>query len=192
MNANIATNLPDHYERNLGQIVRGWSDDKRAHGIQIVSFDRQPEEGVSTYATLGLSDHVVSLSESRQIRQELLMSANATSNAEMIASLMLWAAEFVLARNRALLRGEVVGLGAEMCEGFTLSSIYVTNPSPFNASLTEFQSAPATVFAYLVPITEAEGALVRSKGWRWFEEELERQNPDIWDLKRQDTIQFLA
>ena len=96
-------------------------------------------------------------------------------------------------RGRALLRGEVIGPGTPVVAGSTLAAIYVTNPSPFDKSLTEFVSEqPATVFAYLVPITEAEAVLVRERGRRWFEEQLEQQNPDIWDLARTETIRASA
>jgi hypothetical protein len=51
----VETSLPAHYERNLGPIAQGWSDKKSVHGIQIISFVSQPEAGVTTFATLGLS-----------------------------------------------------------------------------------------------------------------------------------------
>ena len=89
----------------------------------------------------------------------------------------------------ALLRGEVIGPGSPVIAGSTLTAVYITNPSPFDNSLTKFVSeSPATVFAYLVPITATEAALVREHGWRWFEDQLEEQNPDIWDLERSDVI----
>ncbi|MCC6202687.1 MAG: hypothetical protein IT494_06735 [Gammaproteobacteria bacterium] len=67
--------------------------------------------------------------------------------------------------------------------------MFVTNPSPFEKSLTEFASEPpATVFAYLVPITVREAVLVRDRRWRWFEDQLEKQNPNIWDLARNEAI----
>jgi hypothetical protein len=183
------TSLPEHYEQHLGEIARGWSDEKRMHGIQVVSFDSQPEAGVRTFATLGLSRHIVALSGTRRIRQELLMSANEGFSADAAAGLVMSLAEHVLQRGKAFLRGEVIGPETPVIAGSTLTAIYVTNPSPFDKSLTEFSSElPATVFAYLIPITEAEKALVRERGWNWFEDELERQNPDIWDLGRTDTI----
>jgi antitoxin YqcF len=187
------TSLPEHYERNLGNIARGWSDDKRMHGVQIVCFERQPEQGVKTYATLGLSRHIVESPRSRHVRQELLISANEAFASDAVAGLVLSLAEHVLQRGKALLRGEVIGPGAPVVAGSTLVAIYVTNPSPFEKSLTEFVSEPpATVFAYLVPITEAEALLVRERGWQWFEEQLEQQNPDIWDLARTESIQARA
>lgn len=160
------------------------------HGIQVVYFEGQPEPGVKTYATLGLSRHVVELPGARQIRQELLMSAHETFPSEAVAGLVLSLAEQVLQRGRALLRGEVIGPGTPVVVGSRLRAIYVTNPSPFDKSLTEFVSElPATVFAYLIPISAEEARLVGEKGWRWFEDQLERQNPDIWDLARTEFVQ---
>lgn len=183
------TALPDHYERHLGEIARGWSDEKQTHGIQVVSFEGQPESGVRTFATLGLSRHVVHLSERRQIRQELLLSAHDSFSGDAVAGLILSLAEDVVARGKALLRGEVVGPGAPVIAGATVTAVYVTNPSPFDKSLTQFASAsPPTVFAYLVPITSAESVLVQERGWSWFEDQLDQQNPDIWDLARTEEI----
>lgn len=187
------SSLPEHYERHLGLIAKGWSDQKRMHGVQVVCFDKQPEAGVTTYATLGLSRHLVELPGAKQIRQELLISANESFSSDAVAGLVLSLAEHVLQRGRALLRGEVIGPGAAVAIGSTLSAIYVTNPSPFDDSFTRYISElPATVFAYLIPITEKEAALVHEKGWRWFEDQLEQQNPDIWDLARTETVQAEA
>jgi antitoxin YqcF len=181
--------LREHYERKLGAIARGWFDEKQVHGIQIVSFKAQPEPGVTTFATLGLSRYVLDLSDTQQIRQELLISANDVFSADAVAGLVLSLAEHVAQRGKALLRGEVIGPGEPVISGSTLTAVYVTNPSPFDKSLTEFASeSPATVFAYLVPITAAESSLVREHGWSWFEAQLEAQNPDIWDMARSEEV----
>jgi hypothetical protein len=40
----------------------------------------------------------------------------------------------------------------------------------------------------LVPITSAENDLLKTEGWNWFEDALEAQNPDIWDMAREEEI----
>ena len=63
------------------------------------------------------------------------------------------------------------------------------HPSPFDDGFTKFDSEPpATVLAYLIPITATEASLVGARGWRWFEDELERQIPDIWNLARSEQV----
>ena len=177
--------LPHHLECHLGNIERGWRDDAARSGIQIVSFANQPEIGVTTFATFGLSQSVLKLNEARTIRQELITSVSATTSPDAVAGFLLSVAENLQKDQQALLRGEVLGPGKPVVSGATLNAVYVANPSPFNPSLTEFQSAPpATVFAYLIPISSQEASLIRSHGWRWFEAELENQDPDVWDWSR--------
>lgn len=189
MEAEAPNSLPAHYERIFGVIARGWADQEQSHGIQVVSFNGQPDSGVTTFATLGLSRYVVSLPGGRKVRQELLMSANEVFSMDAIAGLVLSLAEGIAERGKAVLRGEVVGPGTPVIPGSTLTAVYVTNPSPFGRSLTEFDSgSPPTVFAYLVPISALEAALVRQHGWNWFEDQLEQQDPDIWDLARTEEV----
>lgn len=181
--------LPEHYETHLGAIVRGWSDDRQHHGVQVVSFDDRPIAGVRTYATLGLSRKPLRLSGNRTIRQEILMSANNGFAAEDVAALLLSIADHALGRNRALLRGEVIGPSGPVIAGSGLTAIYVANPSPFDDSFVQFSCAPpALVFAYLIPITSSEATLVEEKGWSWFEGRLEDVDPDIWNLHRSEAI----
>lgn len=181
--------LPEHYERLLGEIACGWSDDTLNHGIQVVSFKNQPEAGVTTFATLGLSKYVLNMSGTRRIRQEILVSANENSQDVGLSGFLLSLAEFVVERGSALLRGEVIGPGKPVIAGSTLTAVYVTNPSPFDKALTKFDSEPPDiVFAYLIPITATEASLVGEHGWRWFEDELENQNPDIWNLTRSEQV----
>lgn len=179
--------LPHHYEEHLGPIAGGWSDDERTHGVQVVSFEGRPEPGITTFATLGLGRHIVDQPNSK-VRQELLLSAHERFSSDAVASLVLSLAEFVLRRGKALLRGEVIGPAAPVIPGSNLVAVYVTNPSPFEVALTQFPSEPATVFAYLIPITASEAQLARERGWRWFEDAVVKQAPDIWDLGRTETI----
>lgn len=178
--------LPDHLETHLGTIERGWQETgTNCSGIQIVSFARQPRAGVTTFATLGLSRSILKLNDTGAIRQELITTASEEVPSDAVAGFLLSIAERLQKTKQALLRGEVLGPAHPVVPGATLTAVYVTNPSPFDRSLIEFQSTPpATVFAYLIPISGQEASLIQSHGWSWFEAELERQDPDIWDWTR--------
>jgi len=67
--------------------------------------------------------------------------------------------------------------------GFRLNSLYVTNPSPLGDKILSHGQSDL-VFAYLIPIAAEEARLIESKGWRYFEDQLEDGNIDIFDLKR--------
>ena len=190
MECKVLDSLPEHYERYLGMISHGWMDRISETKVSIVSFMGRPEPNVTTFATLGLSRSILNLREDHKIRQELLVSANDTFLQTAIAAFLLSIAEDLIKRGQALLRGEVIGPGKPVIDGAATTAVYVANPSPFDKLLTEFPSVPPTVFAYLVPITSTEAALVREHGWDWFENALEKQNPDIWDLARCKEIRF--
>lgn len=177
--------VPEHLERYLGKIANGWSDDSSLHAIQVACFENQPQSGITTYATLGLSDAVLKMKGERTIRQELVISVHATLPGEDVSRFLLYCAEKIEQRDHALLRGEVFNMTYPLIEGATVTALYATNPTPFDDRFSELTSAvPPIIFVLLVPITESEVSLINKRGWNWFEDMLESQDPDIWDLKR--------
>jgi hypothetical protein len=189
MVANAYSSVPEHIEGYLGKISAGWSDTASSHGIQVVSFKDQPAAGITTYVTLGLSEVVLDLPKDRKIRQELVVSALDSFSGDDIAGFLLSLAEHIKVRERAVLRGEVIGPSRPVLNGATVSAVYVTNPTPFDSHFSEFSNVePPVIFALVVPITEKEASLVFSQGWNWFEDMLESQDPDIWDFKRMEQI----
>lgn len=179
-----------HYERHLGSVDRRFADDQEVHDIAVVSFKDRPERGVTTYATLGLSGCPLLMSaQTGLVRQELLVSANEAFEQEDVALFLLDLAVHVWRRDRALRCGEVVGPHIPVIPGSTLSAVYATNPSPFPDELWVVDAEPSpVVLAYIIPLSIAEADMLRTHGRDWFEERLERQNPDIWDLARTDEV----
>lgn len=47
-------------------------------------------------------------------------------------------------------------------------------------------SDPPTVLAWLVPVSVREAALIGSHGWKWFEDRLVAEQPNLFDLARGD------
>lgn len=183
--------MPEHLESYLGQIAHGWGVNDQSHGIQIVSFRDQPETGVKTFSTLGLSDFELALPKGRTIRQELLVCAEDSFPQDQVAAFLLSFAEYVLKRKQALLRGEVVGPWQPIVPGATVNAVYATNPTPFPEGFSPFEgSIPPTILVLLVPLTSREASLVAQHGWNWFEDALEEQNPNVWNLKRADEVVF--
>lgn len=176
-------------ERFLGTISEGWSDDVTGKFTKVLRFNDQPENGISTYATLGLSEDELDLRNGRTVRQELLLSVHASLPNNEIASFLHCCAERLKERGRAALRGEVIDFRCPLVDGATVSAVYATNPTPFDDGLAEFSNvSPPVIFALLVPITAKEVSLIGIHGWNWFENSLETQNPDIWDFKRDQEI----
>ncbi|MEC5207226.1 hypothetical protein QF022_002182 [Vogesella perlucida] len=178
-----------HLEHYLGPISCGWSDEESILPFKVVSFENQPADKVITYSTLGLSEVVLGLPRGRKVRQELVISAHASTPANEIANFLLSCVEFLNERGDAILRGEVVNSPSLLIKGATVNAVYATNPTPFGIGFSELSGAvPPVIFVLLVPITTNEELLIRSEGWSWFEDMLETQDPDIWNFYRSEQV----
>lgn len=182
----MSEHVDRHLERHLGPIARGWAPlGGRPDGIQVCLFPDRPVTGAVTYSTLGLSRHVLAMPSNREVRQELLLPVGNRCSHDDLSRLLLYVSEDIVGRHRALLRGEVVSLGHSIRNGSRCTNLYVSLPVVFPEGLaTCVQTHPATVFAWLIPISDPEAAVVGEKGWAHFEEALEREDLDLFDLDR--------
>jgi Suppressor of fused protein (SUFU) len=177
--------VPEHIEKYLGNIEYGWSLANEAAGFQIVKVSNQPAPAVTTYSTLGMSRTKLIMPKNRVVRQELIFSAFEGYNSPKIASFLLNFGDSVLRSGRALLRGDVLGPYSSLTQGAHVNFIYCTVPVMFDSRLaTMVDSDPATVFVWLMPITDREAQFVKSNGWSKFEDILETSSPNFWDLDR--------
>lgn len=180
-------NVAEYLEERLGTIDYGWSDRDSGSSVQIVRFRNQPEPGVDTYATLGLSDEqLYMLKSERYVRQELLMCATQSWPERDVVSILLWISEGIARRTTALLRGDVMELGRPISKESELTAVYATNPTAFGEQLLAVDSEqPPIVFVWLIPITSREASFVRGTGWSAFEARLDAERPNLWDVGRQ-------
>lgn len=154
-------------------------------GVQVGLFEHQPHADVTTYATLGLSDHVLEMAGGRTVRQELLLAVHLRLATADLSKLLFFVAESVIKNHRALLRGEVFSLGHPIAPGATCCHLYVSLPVVFPEALATYtMSDPSTVCAWLMPITSAERQAITDRGWSAFEDMLERAEVDLFDLAR--------
>jgi hypothetical protein len=153
--------------------------------VQACRFRDQPYASATTYTTLGLSHHVLRMNETRDVRQELLVSVHESQAREELAGLLLEIASRVLQEQKALLRGEVLQLGAPILHGSEATALYASLPVLFTEGLATFSGTePPTIFVWLFPILPSEVRFIASHGWSAFEDLLERRDPDLLDLRR--------
>ena len=184
--------LPEHIEEYLGTIESGWHLKDETGDIQIVKVSGRPAPGVVTYSTLGMSWATLPMRGDRVVRQELLFSVYERYPATKIASFLITFCKSVLSRGRALLRGEVVGPHQTIIAGVAADSVYSTVPVMFDPRLATFSgSEPPTVFVWLIPIMSSEAKFVKLNGWNKFEDMLENNQPDFWDMDRR-TLQLAS
>jgi hypothetical protein len=178
-----------HLERHLGPIARGWAPGGGQTGVHVCLFEDRPVPSTVTYATLGLSRHVLNLPRGREVRQELLLSVADGFADDDLSKLLAYVAEGLLREHHALLRGQVLPLGRPVSRASRCNSLYVAPPVVFPDELaTCTDTLPPTVFAWLVPIHAAEAALVSQLGWNEFEDRLERVDPNLFDLERSSVV----
>ena len=174
-----------HLESYLGPITMGWQPSGEPVGVQICLFRDQPIPGVLTYSTLGLSRHVLTLPGGRSVRQEFVMAARSRFEHHDLPNVLFHLAEAAVTEHRALLCGELVPLGHPIIPESPCRNLYVSLPVVFPEGFDTYQGTqPSTVFAWLFPITDAEVEVVHCRGWSQLEEELERCDPDLFDLTR--------
>lgn len=177
--------IDQHLERYLGPIARGWAFAGEPSGVRICLFENRPHPGAATYATLGLSRHVLAMPRERQVRQELLLAVGDPFASDDLASPLVYVAGRVVREHRALLRGDVVSVGNPVSTTSTCKHLYSSSPVVFPRGLAGCDGTqPTTVFVWLVPILDDEAALVRQHGWSHFERLLELVDPDLLDLER--------
>jgi hypothetical protein len=175
----------------LGRIAEGWGDAESETAIQVVRFADRPDAAVSTYATLGMSKHILPMNMERSVRQELLFSTYDSYTASHVASFLLTFAQYIVSKQRALLRGDVVGPSAPLVSGSRATGVYASMPVLFQDGLATFrESSPATVIVWLLPLLASEAEWIRTKGWEAFEDQIEQLDVDFFDLGRGPAVQL--
>jgi hypothetical protein len=172
----------DHLEDALGPIVGGWSLDADGSKlpVQIALFTHGPIPGTCALATIGLSNHALSLGD-KTVRQELVMLFREQDGPRNLPAVMQELAMSAFRAHRGYLRGEVIGPRGPLFENSRYEALYVAIPVYFADSFHVFEpkdGAPI-VLAWLVPITHGEAHLIQRRGWSFFEDQLEAQDPDL-------------
>ncbi|MEV4148370.1 suppressor of fused domain protein [Amycolatopsis sp. NPDC049691] len=126
---------------------------------------------------------LVSRTSGRQLRLELITDGRL---GEFPPGLLGQVAEELLASHEALLRGDVVGPRGPLVPGSEMQALYAAIPVYQDDDFAAVDLADGTraAIVWLVPISAGEAAYVASHGWKAFEDELVRHDPDLLDLGR--------
>lgn len=181
--------LIGHYEKYLGAIQHGWSRsaDATEMPFQVVECRGGPFQGISAFATAGMSrKELMSATSRKVIRQELLFAAPTDFGARNIPGLLQQIGTQAIVRGLAYLRGDVIGARGCLLERKAFEAVYVTIPVYFPEALKTCKSDEGydIVIAWLVPITRPEALYVREHGWEKFESLLQQEDPNLFDFDR--------
>jgi hypothetical protein len=185
--------LVHHLEAHLGQISCGWSLDAEGRKLpfQVVLFEKGPIPGTRTLSTLGLSDARLRIGASgKRIRQEFVMLIRERFGCRNLPGILQQLALEALEQDRGYVRGDVIGPRGQLVEGSAHEALYVAVPVYFPDDFHVFRppAGEPIVFAWLVPITAEEARFIRDRGWAEFEDELEKQDPDLLDFGRASVV----
>lgn len=176
----------EHAEKFLGKISRGWRDQSSSDGLQIVCFENSPYDEVDTFLTIGLSKHELKISDTKNIRHELIMPISGLDAPEEIVSLMLFMMDYILTGHHALLRGQVIELPVDATNKIAFKALYCAMPVFLDDNFATFnEMASPVVIVWLIPIYSSESDYIAVNGWGRFEDLLEQQSPDLFSLKRE-------
>ncbi|MBU2714107.1 suppressor of fused domain protein [Zooshikella harenae] len=181
-------NIIDHAEKFLGTINQGWKD-STGSGLQVASFCNTPFKGVNSYLSLGLNRHVLSISDTKSIRHELIMAVNDGFSSPTIVNNILFVCESILDDHKALLRGQVVKLPSELASQLGFDALYCSIPIFWDDDFSEFSgSKPPVIIVLLIPIFNQEADFIHQNGWSKFEGLLDDKNPDLFSMNREPVV----
>ena len=176
--------LVEHLEQFLGPIEGGTpGDDSTPAGVQVIRFGAdRPFTGVTTWTTLGLSNHHLA---QPSVHQELVLHLPNDRQPANTAGVLFQVAGGLVRRGQGWAHGEVIGPRGGLFAGTELAALVASAPvylpDPF--AVCETPAAPI-VLTWLIPLTEPEARFAIEHGWRALEAIFVDQDPDLTDLGR--------
>jgi len=178
--------LPDMLENVFGRILHGWSRDPegRAMPFQVVEFAHP--SGERTFATLGLSRVELCRSSCDCVQREELFIRVRPESLMAIPAILQDLGLETIRRGLGHSHGQIIGPRGPLAEGSQCTALMClvndvgsTNP----LVVTPDEGCPITLCRVL-PITDAEIALVRDHGMAKFDAVLRTTPVDLTDLSR--------
>ena len=187
----MRVSLVEHLEHYLGEIQDGWKPNDAEHStpFQVVRY-RGAFEGSVAFSTLGLSRHVLRSRVSlKSLRCELIVMAR--DSGEWIPRLLDQIGCEICLSAFAPLRGDVIGPRGRIADQFAMTSFYVSVPVwlPDEFACCELPNGEQVVFVWLIPVHSCETEFIEQYGWQRFEDELEKQDPDLLDMQREAIVE---
>lgn len=170
----------------IPQVFRYWDDNKRQY-IDVLTSADGPCRGVTSYATIGLSEHETGWqNNNKSLRVELLGACDAK---EEIFPNILTTTAFEIMQSRKCSYGDIIqNVMSKYNPGLEMKHVYLTNPFLWERFETlEFGDRFVT-WLLIVPVSDKEKDYAIKNGWEALEDEFEKNNIDIFDLKRKSII----
>ncbi|GAA0527554.1 hypothetical protein GCM10010172_05090 [Paractinoplanes ferrugineus] len=182
--------LIEHLESYLGPMAGGSSgDESTPRGVQVAWFPDSPWGGVTTLVTLGLSRRHLALPGGEAMHQELMMHVRNDHAADAVGLLFQLAGQMV-DRRAALRHAELIGPRGPVFPGSRATALVAISPHwmPEKFEVCRLEEDVPAIFAWLVPITTGEAAMLRTGGWDSLRKAFATQDPDLADPARPEIM----
>lgn len=169
--------------------VSAYWDESHQFSVDILSCLNQPQAGVTSYATVGLSDHpLMDDGQEFPARVELLAACHA--EVTKFPNVLATAAFYIMKDKWFCSPGTIFKrMISEYNLSVTMEHLYFTAPFIWEDSLETLSLKSKTVAWLLaVPISDAEGRYKEQHGSERLEELFEEMGVDIFDLHRSSVV----
>lgn len=155
--------------------------------IDILQCDDRPDEGVSSYATIGLSDFTIGLSSgNKELRVELLGACD--KGKVKFPNILAYLSFEIMTQGKCGYGQIWENFISEYYPNIDMRHLYLMSPFLWeNLQTLEFEDKKVA-WLLLVPISDAEAQYADENGAEMLEEQLEKADIDIFNLGRKSVI----
>ena len=181
--------LADYLTDILGgsAAIEAYWDKPRRSSIDIVTAIDQPDQGLTTCSTLGLSDYPIGLiSDGLQVRAELMLTLRSAD--KDIQGMLATCSMDVINDKFPIRPGSILPKVVELYRpDLAMKDMFVVDPFTWNL---EARTLPTKKVAWLavVPISEAERNHARTNGSEALDALLEARGVEIFNLERPSSL----
>ncbi|CAM3824521.1 hypothetical protein BS11774_19140 [Bacillus subtilis] len=170
------------------KVTKYWDDNENSN-IDILSVSDQPQEGITSYATLGLSDHSINYEvNGTPLRIEIVAAMESAS--DIYANVLSTCAFNIINSNFTCAPGVIFKNVISMYDQET-DMRHVMFVSPFlweeDLELLEFSNKSVT-WLMAIPISEGDLQVTEKHGPDYLQDLLESKQIDIFDIKRESVV----
>ncbi|MCJ8311613.1 MAG: suppressor of fused domain protein [Saccharospirillaceae bacterium] len=181
---NVGQNVPEHLDKVLGVQENQTTHSFEDNDFWILEYENTPFDKVKSYISVGLGRHLLKQPSGKNIRQELMFTIlkkfEHVSIEKSLASLSL---DFI-DRHIPIPDNQVIPWQGGVFEDYEYSAVYCTSARHMPEEFEIINGNPLLVFVWLIPIFPEEREYIQIFGWESFEELIDEQQPNFFDLDR--------
>ncbi|RZS37448.1 suppressor of fused protein SUFU [Herbihabitans rhizosphaerae] len=184
----IARTLAAAFEHEKPPVIHYW-DDNRNSSVHVLSAADRPTDGVTSYGTVGLSNHPM-LVDGEEFHARVEVLGACASDIEYFGNVMSTAAFNVINSGASVLPGAVhAGAIAMYDENVTMKHLlfaptFIWGDEPHTMYLRD----KTVAFLFAVPISDAELEYAEENGTEQLEDMFEQNEIDVFDIDRPSVV----